>query len=199
MFWNQTQSHHGKSVLWWQCMRVSNSHQRLLMFSPWSNICVFMQCVCVCVFAPAFTMHTSSFQHFINSNASCCFFCVSFCLGFFSGGALGLNSSSPDFHQLQFQGLGHQESWFQSLFHLTWFQSPFPADMAGCEAGSCQPVTENKELSCNEDNEAWQWLLSHFSGLVVCSFLCYLVLFSILSFWAVVCLSLSGLRVFWHL
>lgn len=58
-------------------------------------------------------------------------FSVWFASLFTLGLGTGTSSSSPDFRQLRFRGLAHMESWFRSLLHLTWFQSPFPDDLAG--------------------------------------------------------------------
>lgn len=52
----------------------------------------------------------------------------------------GTSSSSPDFCPLRFRGVSSYGSWFQSLLHLTWFQSPFsPADLAGSGADLSAP------------------------------------------------------------
>lgn len=143
-----------------------NWYQSFPIMSLWSHFSVIQHSTSVCVES---VRTVPAFHIFIP--ATCINIYIQFCFSFFfvlicaslcSGGALGPLHPLQIFCLLRFLGLGHMKNLFQGLLHLTCFQSPSPADLAGSEAdlnsrtpqpGSGQSLG-SKEMSWNEENEA---------------------------------------------
>lgn len=211
-----------------QCVWYCDSEQgcvidtrAVLVMSLWSNFSVINWVVwSVCVFSLCFGTCAQYTSKFTPAAYRVIVFLFLFVSLFMLRRSTGTSSSSPDFCQLRFQGLAHMESWFQSLLHLTWFQSPFPADLAGFwarpslqdspdldQAGALgsEEMRGNEGKKANEGVRAWKWVFTHLcSPSLTYNFLSFLIASScFISFYPVTilysCLVWSNLVNFWFI
>lgn len=184
-----------ETLLSWEYTRVYNWYQRcvsnvtLIKFLC-HQLIICVKCMCITGTCIEYTsIFTPAYRVIV-------FFSFLFCLSVFMlGWDTGTSSSSPDFCQLRFQGLAHMESWFQSLLHLTWFQSPFscrPCRFWGRpslqdsstwtrpgtgEQGNEGERRKEGEWGSKAGMRAWKWVFTHFCApsLLLSRFVSYLL------------------------